>query len=846
MKKLFFNFSLFFLLPLSLPVANAYDINTHTAMTSEAIKLSVITASPNTSPLFKRLHLRDKDYAIGEHYIDIGSLIKRNATPFERKVMENVGDTLKTGLTVPAADSIPGWILRGAIREDDNSIETPSGTPQGDEPGGVFDRVFGHFHDPVQNRGLTVRGNNVGPVAADWATNKNATVSGFGFGSRKNYYNLPSAREAMWRALTLKSWDNGVLGDDVDPTNWSPPNKEALRHAYWATMFRAVGDVVHIVQDMGQPQHTRNDPHGGLGCVPGTNVCAGGHASFIENYMKSRTLGADFFQLNEGLFSVPDDGKPIRIKSVQLQYSGYTKPMFAKAEDFFISATGAGLANYSNRGFYSFGTNISSLVGSYPSPSPTGAGLVPLRLNALSSDPNLRPKNMVGKVIHGATITFLTGNVIDSAGGANESNVKLTTTGYWDQFLGEQSTLRQYTLNHYNYDDQARLLIPRAVAYSAGLIDYFFRGSLKISAPDEGVFGILDHSLSADNCKNDCGFKKVKLKLANTTPDISISGGGIAAQNMTGGTVVAVAKFRKNTCYTTDLNGEYDSSTDSRSVTQYVADCRSAEESITVSQPLTVAAIPRCDPASTSSPTDCEQKATPLTFNFDNPIPINATDLYLQVVYRGTLGDEADAVVVETLDIAEPTYYLIVNNTDYLVCYNGAWYYKNPDGSLPSTIPPITNSGIIGGVFQSRPYASWLVSFQPNEGNLYTKRVAQVNNLAPKEYARFAILIEKGRRYNNAIAGYTSPVPPPYTLIGTAVHKTEYAANGNSTDYLTNYKGDSTIRQLKANIPLFGYEPYSDPTPGQSCTGVDLPPPPTNPAYTKPTVMKPVALYFPD
>ena len=42
----------------------------------------------------------------------------------------------------------------------------------------------------------------------------------------------------------------------------------------------------------------------------------------------------------------------------------------------------------------------------------------------------------------------------------------------------------------------------------------------------------------------------------------------------------------------------------------------------------------------------------PLAFNFQKPIPINASDLFLQVVYRGPLGDEANAVVVATKDIS--------------------------------------------------------------------------------------------------------------------------------------------------------------------------------------------------
>ena len=203
-----------------------------------------------SSPIFNKLGLFDKDYALGTYYMDIGSLVKRNTTPFERKIMEDVGKTQFTGLSLPTTESIPGWILRGAIREDDNTKETLAGTPEGDEPGGVIDRVYGHFYDPVYDRGLTVAGVQLGARSPDWATVKGATVQGFLFGTRQNYYNLPAAREAMWRALTLKAQEaDGTLTDAVEPTNWPYTSKAELRNAYWATTFRTLGDVVHVLQD---------------------------------------------------------------------------------------------------------------------------------------------------------------------------------------------------------------------------------------------------------------------------------------------------------------------------------------------------------------------------------------------------------------------------------------------------------------------------------------------------------------------------------------------------------------------------------------------------------------------
>jgi len=45
-----------------------------------------------------------------------------------------------------------------------------------------------------------------------------------------------------------------------------------------------------------------------------------------------------------------------------------------------------------------------------------------------------------------------------------------------------------------DYDAMADLLLPRAVAYSTGLINFFFRGQIEISLPQEGVFAVADHS----------------------------------------------------------------------------------------------------------------------------------------------------------------------------------------------------------------------------------------------------------------------------------------------------------------------------------------------------------------
>jgi hypothetical protein len=63
---------------------------------------------------------------------------------------------------------------------------------------------------------------------------------------------------------------------------------------------------------------------------------------------------------------------------------------------------------------------------------------------------------------------------------------------------------------------------------------------------------------------------------------------------------------------------------------------------------------------------DLSESFQELTFDFGRqPLPTNAADLFLTVVYRGPLGLEADAVVVGGKDIPEPDPVVVVNATDY-------------------------------------------------------------------------------------------------------------------------------------------------------------------------------------
>src|SRR6185312_3371323 len=100
--------------------------------------------------------------------------------------------------------------------------------------------------------------------------------------------------------------------------------------------------------------------------------------------------------------------------------------------------------------------------------------------------------------------------VTDIFDGQSTVTAPLTTLSVWDDFLKKKSLAPKFSLNRLNYDAMADLLLPRAVAYSAGLINFFFRGQILVSLPKEGVYAISDHG-SPD------GFKILRVKVKNTT-----------------------------------------------------------------------------------------------------------------------------------------------------------------------------------------------------------------------------------------------------------------------------------------------------------------------------------------
>ena len=127
--------------------SDAYELLTHGEITNAAYTRSNLGQS---SIVLTRLGLNDLPNPLGEHYYDFSTadVRFRLATPFEVSKMNR--DIRPNNLR------IRGWLMRGAIREDDGGFlaGAAAGEPL-DDPYGNFNRFCNHFFDPITRNPLS-------------------------------------------------------------------------------------------------------------------------------------------------------------------------------------------------------------------------------------------------------------------------------------------------------------------------------------------------------------------------------------------------------------------------------------------------------------------------------------------------------------------------------------------------------------------------------------------------------------------------------------------------------------------------------------------------------------------
>ena len=505
----------------------------------------------------------------------------------------NLGPGFVCPLTIEnETKTVAGWIYDGAEKEDAT----------------IF-RSMHHFHNPLKtfnNAGLIdivyIQHQSQILWAQDGVEQANVTEGDMSWEKIKYYY---------YNALIFP--------------------EEIMRQALFGKMFKGLGHQMHLVQDMGNPEHTRNDNH------PIVTM-----EQWVEKHNEDIIDGF----CENPIFPDVDLQTLVLDQSTQKNLIPISRLSDADVYDptnpIPLIGIQQGLAEYSNANFVSDDTIFSS---DFPFPRSSGLDrqFPEVTMEYIADEKGLYASRNIGgegeAIDHFVRVVYLQKN--------------LGNIGADDLYY------RTFSLDAKCYNEYASKLIPRSVGYSAALLDYFFRGEIEITLPDSASGSTAPqfdgiYSLCTDPAK---GFEKISLMVKNITPD---------NEEMQNGQVSLVLSYRLG------------------SSTPFVPNppIPEVERFYKLYNCSGVTSIPRDNP---------------LQLNLDisgNPLPVNAVDVTLTVVFKGDLGAElTDAVAMGFTDISEPTPIDLFNNSDK-VCYKGS-YVNYDDAALWDAVDINPKNGII-------------------------------------------------------------------------------------------------------------------------------------------------------
>lgn len=300
-----------------------------------------------------------------------------------------------------------------------------------------FWRSLNHFHDPIQP--WDSAGLRVGPLQAEssvrWGQNP-VQASGFGGGT----WSWPVARRGYAGALTAAS----------------PAEREDL----FAQTFRSLGQLMHLVQDSAVPAHVRNDPH-----PPVLN------SDPYENYVGwlREKRQPSFFTMAGNLAGLKREWLPDLLNPPLWPPGLAPKARLIDSDNYLGAETdllkekapALGLAEFTSGNFMSSNTRFSE---AYPYP----------RISSLN--PGFWEseggwwRRYFSRTEHGVSVFHF------AAEGLLYESIRA---------IYGWPLPAAYTLTDLVHQDYAQDLLPRAVAYSASLLDHFFRGRLEADLVDD-------------------------------------------------------------------------------------------------------------------------------------------------------------------------------------------------------------------------------------------------------------------------------------------------------------------------------------------------------------------------
>jgi hypothetical protein len=337
-------------------------------------------------------------------------------------------------------------------------------------------RVFRHFYNPINGQGLNVPLIPTFPSSPDWALARPGTLND----QEQSYWN---ARQSEFNALT-----NSLQGE---------------RNKWFGRTFQFLGQVVHHLQDMAQPQHVRNDPH----CSSWLCWPVGLRAPSLYESWTNENLGGLPTDFGAAGYDITSPQFVSTFNSPRSFWNTTNTTNTTNA----TNPPGLGIAEFTNRNFVSAGTNFDmpGLSSLFPLPVLSESARFPRDIQDLcrNASPSCPNPNLHGR------ITFYRTPVSDFVSngftGTLETNQYATSLSIFDADLQKINSSggndlgppRLFSLNRFNFSSAHAFLLPRAVAYSAGMMNYFFRGKIDYVPDPANPGGFLVMNLGTDPMK---------------------------------------------------------------------------------------------------------------------------------------------------------------------------------------------------------------------------------------------------------------------------------------------------------------------------------------------------------
>jgi hypothetical protein len=364
---------------------------------------------------------------------------------FDVAIREALGVRNGVGAILRGSDgralAVAEWLAEGGEREDDGSRFSPKA------------RFYRHFHNPL----------------VPW--------SDAGLRTRYPFHLLPHLYTSSIRWMQTENQaadDGGSMGGEWSWRQARRLHYEVLttdnpreREAKAADLFRALGHIMHLVVDASVPEHVRNDAHpfGTLSREVLRSRTAGNYEYWVSD-LQVRIGDTEFTRrylagpIGPDALTTRDSAPPGEsVASVPVARLLDTDRYRREAPDANVTVSGPiGIAEFANANFFSEDTIHGIDTGERPFPFPRREDLV-RRSDLAPLSPRIRGylRKPAG---HGLPTAFALAEC---------------------RFEARAAALTPYPcMDEAVWMETATHMLPRAVGYARGVLEYFFRGSLRV------------------------------------------------------------------------------------------------------------------------------------------------------------------------------------------------------------------------------------------------------------------------------------------------------------------------------------------------------------------------------